>query len=179
MRVAGRQLGRSEQPRRIRKRSACAQRFSSLPHESALRCYFTPDGAELPVCPSEEYVSPNLLAVLKNVVLVSGYDYCHVAIDSHAPRYGLNLSIFDATRHQIIDLIILRTDDARRSNQRVVVCVNLSERRSVSVTQSFHASIIGREYRTPCFVGVTCAPCIVARGVTESGERSGNQYHHS
>src|SRR5689334_378021 len=59
----------------------CAQRFGSLPHESALRCYFTPDGAELPVCPSEEYVSPNLLALLKNVVLVSGYDYCHVAID--------------------------------------------------------------------------------------------------
>jgi len=91
---------------------------------------------------------------------------------------AVDFSIFDATRHQIIDVIILRADDARRSHQRVVACVNLSERRSVSVTQSFHTSIIDREYRTPCFVGVTCAPCIVARGLT-SGERSSNQYHHS
>ena len=55
------------------KLDGCSGRLEYLLlHECALSRYFPPLGPELLICPSEEYVSSNLLTSLKNIVLVSG-----------------------------------------------------------------------------------------------------------
>jgi hypothetical protein len=67
----------------------------SLFNERPLSCYLSPRGREPIVCPSEEYVSSNLLTRLKNIVSVPGHDDRHVAIDPNRPVYGLDLSVLN------------------------------------------------------------------------------------